>query len=301
VRWNEYDPTALPRIISRDWALKAGYSPDAIKYLLATGRWTRILPRTYLTSDTMTWADRLRAATTFAGPGALLSGAAALCDRGLASVRRPGSILVLAPPGAGPHSTQWVRVRRSDRPMARALHPGPPRVSDARAIADLAIELRRVDDVRALVADAVRTRLCTPDELVDELVAGPRRGSAHFRQAIEEVGAGAWSAPEARAATLLRRAHVPAFKQNRRIDLPGGKWYWADFIWAQLRAILEIDSRKYHELPPDDEHTSDRHIELEILGFTVIHRTPRFIRFNPDRFVDQVSRWLSARTLELAR
>jgi very-short-patch-repair endonuclease len=135
--------------------------------------------------------------------------------------------------------------------MTRALHPGPPRVSDARA--------------------------------------------------IEEIAAGAWSAPEARAATLLRRGHVPPFKQNRRIDLPSGKWYWADFIWAQLQAILEIDSRQYHSLPPDDEHTSDRQIELEILGYSVIHRTPTFIRHNPDRFVDEVSRWLAARASHAVR
>jgi hypothetical protein len=60
MHWDAYDPTALPRITSRADALKAGYSPDAIKYLLATGRWTRLLPRTYLTSDTLTWVDRLR-------------------------------------------------------------------------------------------------------------------------------------------------------------------------------------------------------------------------------------------------
>ena len=47
------------------------------------------------------------------------------------------------------------------------------------------------------------------DELEAELRHGPQRGSAHLRQAIEETRGGAWSAPEARAATLLRRGGLP--------------------------------------------------------------------------------------------
>ena len=43
------DPTALPRIISREEAIRHGVAPHVIERRLAAGRWQRILPRTYLT------------------------------------------------------------------------------------------------------------------------------------------------------------------------------------------------------------------------------------------------------------
>ncbi len=293
------DPTTPPRILTWTQARRLGYTESAVRHLVATGRWQHILPRVYLTSDTLTFHDRLRAAVAFAGPGALLSGAAALDDLGLRSVTRPVSVLVLVPGDRAPRSVEWVRIRPSDRQMTRALLPGPPRATVGRSTADLALELAREDDVRALVADVVRRDLCTVDELADELRHGPRRGSAFFRTAIDEVGQGAWSAPEARAATLLRRAQVPRFKQNRRIDLPDGRWLFVDFLWTELRAVLEIDSDTHHALAGDADGTADRHIALETLGFTVVHRTPAFIIRRPRAFVTGIEAWLAARAREL--
>lgn len=293
------DPTAPPRIVSRQDAHRLGYTDRAIAHQLGIGRWRRVLPHTYLTSDTLTWDDRLRAATTYAGEGALLSGAAALCDRGLTSVTRPATILVLVPAGRDARRCAWVRVRPSARPVVRALMPGPPRVAEARAVADLALERRHLDDVRALVAEAVRRRLCTVDELAAELRHGPRRGSAFLRQAIDEVGGGAWSAPEARAATLLRQAGAPPFKQNRRINLADGSYFYVDFLWRELRAVLEINSDVHHALAGDADGTSDRHLVLETNGYSVIHRTPRYVIKRPQLFVDGVLAWLAARRREL--
>ncbi|MGN6609002.1 MAG: hypothetical protein ACTHMS_18570 [Jatrophihabitans sp.] len=159
------DPTALPRILSWDGALALGLTRRAIQHRVTTGRWRRVLPRTYLTVDTMTWSDRQAAATTFAGADALLTGAAALADDGLRSVARPSVLLMLVPYGRAPRSTGFVRVRRVERMPARALLPGPARVAPARAVTDLAVETRRLDDVRTLVSQAVRARLCTIEEL----------------------------------------------------------------------------------------------------------------------------------------
>jgi very-short-patch-repair endonuclease len=293
------DPSAVPRILSRADAHRFGYTDDAIKHRLATGVWQLVLPRTLLTSDTLLWEDRQRAAVCFAGRQALLSGAGALCDLGIRAVSRPARVLVLVPPDRAPRSTGWVRIRPSARPVRRALLPGPPRVELARAVADLALELRRLDDVRAVVAEVVRTDRCTIAELTAELRHGPQRGSAHLRQAIDEVAAGAWSAPEARAATLMRRHQLPRFEQNARIDLPGGRWVIVDFLWRALRAVLEIDSDTHHALTGDARRTADRHLALETLGFSVVHHTPAYVSQQPWAFVDGVHTWLRARAAEL--
>jgi hypothetical protein len=286
----------LPRVLSRAQANLRGYSDTAIAHQLRIGRWRLVLPHTFLTSDTLTWDDRLQAAATFAGEGALLSGRAALGDLGMRSVSRPGRILVLVPAGRQPRSVDWVQVRPSERPMRRALLPGPPRVAVARAITDACIGVRRQDDVRALVADAVRLKLCTIDELAAELRHCPRRGSAFLREAIDEVGGGAWSAPEARAATMMRRAGFPRFTQNATLILPDGTTYIADFLWEELRAILEIDSDAHHTLAGGDgDHTGDRHIDLETFGYSVVHRTPRLIVKEPERFLRGIRGWLASR------
>lgn len=185
------EPAALPRVMTRREALAWGMSRHAIDRRVAGGRWRRILPHTYLTVDTLTWPDKLTAAIAFAGSGSLLSGAAVLSDAGFHAVRRPESVLVLVPHQSGARSTGWVRVRRTHRLPEVALEPGPPRVPVARAVADHALNVRWLDDIRALVAEAVRRDMCSVAELAAELDAGPRHGSALLRRALAEVARGA--------------------------------------------------------------------------------------------------------------
>jgi very-short-patch-repair endonuclease len=167
-------------------------------------------------------------------------------------------------------------------------------------VADYALQLRWLDDVRAVVAEAARRGLCSVDEVAVELDAGPRHGSALLRRALADVAGGAWSAPEARAARLLRAAGIPPFEQNTRIELPGGRHYVVDFLWRELHAILEIDSVEHHLDPADWAATMDRHLALETLGFSVAHRPPSAVRDHPQRFVHEISAWLASRAALLA-
>jgi hypothetical protein len=295
-----YDSAALPRVLGRSDALRLGLSRDAIDRSVAAGRWRRVLPHTYLTVDTITWPDRVAAALAFAGRGAMLSGAAALTFSEMRSVARPNSILVLVPAGNRARSVDWVRVRATSRLPEPDGWYGPRRASVARAVADHALGLRRLDDVRTVVAEVVRRQLCTITEMAANLEAGPRRGSAHFRRALAEVNGGAASAPEARAASALTTAGVPLFEQNARIDLPGGGYYVADFLWREYRAILEIDSEEYHLNPADWRATMDRHLALTTLGYSVVHRPPSAVLQDPERFVTEIRAWLRRRAAECA-
>lgn len=290
----------LPRVLSLEQALARGYSRRAIEHRLAHGRWHRVLPHTYLTGSTLTWTDRCNAALSFAGPDSLLTGAAALADLGLRSVRRPDRLLLLVPRASRVRPAGWVRIRRTDRMPERTLLPGPRRADLARAVADLALERRRLDDVRALVIQAVRANLCTLDELAVQLAEGPRQHSAHLRRALRDAGMGAWSAPEARAAVLLRTANVPPFEANATVVVDGHV-LTVDFLWRTLRAVLEIDSDEHHwEQPQDRDKTLRRASLLETGAYTVLSRRPAWIRDNPRQFVIDVQRWLEARAAELA-
>jgi len=287
------DSTATPRVVTWEQALAIGFTPAAVRHQLRIGRWTRILPRVYLTSDVLTWPDRLDAALAYAGDGALLSGAAALVEDGLRCVDRPSKVLVLTP--AFSESVAWVRVRNPAHAATRRLMPGAARVTTARAIVDLGVELRWLDDVRALVAEAVRRSMCSVVELMEELRHAPRRGSAHLRTAIDEMAGGAWSAPEASTATLLRTNGIRGFEQNARIDLHNGRRVYVDFLWRDQRAVLEIDSIEHHFSPGDIDDTMSRHIALETAGFSVVHRSPLAIRRDPLGFVADIQAWLASR------
>jgi hypothetical protein len=61
-------------------------------------------------------------------------------------------------------------------------------------VADAAWQLTSLDDVRAVVADALSSGRCTLDELATELDEGPIRGSALFRSALADLAAEASAA-----------------------------------------------------------------------------------------------------------
>jgi hypothetical protein len=294
------DLDALPRILTRADATARGFTRGAIEHRLRTGAWRRVLPRTFLTGDTLTESDRWLAALAFAGHGAALSGAAALRASGVRRITEPARVLVLVPPPNRSLSHLWLEVRRTLRPIVRELWHGPARVEVSRATSDYALTMRRLDDVRTLVARVVQDQRCTVAELGAELEAGPRRGSRFFRQALTEVGWGAASAPEAEAAQVLRRAGITGFVQNATLALPDGTTRVVDFYWPRLRACLEIDSVEWHFDRADWTGTWDRHLDLSKFGYSVIHRPPSALR-DKARFAQDVRDWLAGREADLAR
>lgn len=292
------DRDVLPRVLTRAMAEDLGVGRRGLEHRLVRRRWRRVHPRVYATVDSLTERDRMDAALLFAGDGAALSGAAALRASEIPGVAMPATVLVLVPPANRTRSTRGVQVRRTLRPIVPEQWTGPRRVEVSRAAADESLRLRRIDDVRALVARVVQGGHCTVDELAAELVAGPRQGSAHLRRALEEVGWGVESAPEAKAARILRRAGVTGWKPNVVLRLPDGTRRRVDFYWAALRAALEIDSREWHVEPEDWSGTWDRHLDLAKAGIAAIHRPPSAL-IDEAGFVRDVRAWLAARESEL--
>ena len=254
-RWLSGEPIPqLPRVATRAEALAAGVGAAAIGYRCRTGAWQRLAPAVYLTASPATAADRMRAALLHGGPRAVVTGAAVLRILGLRSVPEPDSELVLVPSSCASATWGRIRVRRTDRMPQPVIRAGLTLAPAARAVADHVVELRRPDRVQAVVAEVVQRGLCAVNDLAAELESGPRRGSRLFREALEAVGYGAHSVPEARAGRLLRRAGVVGFEQNAELWVAGRRLV-ADFMWRDLAAILEIDSTEYHLSPIDHERT----------------------------------------------
>jgi len=297
----------LPRILDGTQAHEVGISAQTIRTELARERWQAFTRGLYLTSpERPRRSDWAVAGLRIAGPGSALSGWDALRARGLGADRPPiDEVLIIAERGTH-RVVGKARVRPSTRPVTTVRLPladaitAVPMVGAARAVADTALTYRTFRPVRALVTAAVQRRLCTPDELEAELEAGPQNGSAHLRDALEDVFGGVESISEAELADLVRAGRYPRVEYNVPIlTWDGTHIATADALWRELRAGLEVNSKKYHFYEGTWYSTMQRHNALTRRGLSLTHYAPREIRSEPARVGNEVEEWLRMRATEL--
>lgn len=234
------------------------------------------------------------AALLYAGEGSLITGLAALRHF---KIRVPDDprVDVLIPAGRRRSSRDFVVVHRTTRMPGLSAGYGPIHfVSAQRAVADAALGLRRLGDVRAVAAGAVQPGWCTVAALAGELEAGPRQGSGLLRVALAELADGVRSAAEGDLRTLIRRARLPAPRFNVGLYADGQLVAVADAWWPQAGLVVEVDSREWHLAPADWERTMRRHALLTALGVLVLHFSPRQIRDEPEMVIAAIQAALEA-------
>jgi hypothetical protein len=271
-------------VITRTQALAGGLSRHALRHRLRSGgSWQPVLPGVYLTvTGTPTRAQREMAAILYGGRYTVITGIAALRYHRMPGAE-PDSIDILIPATKKRQSVSGVMVHRTTHMPKQVM--GPPLVNyalPARAAADAARWLTDLREVRALVAGAVQNRLCTIDQLAEELHAGGPRDSALLRTVLAEVSSGARSAPEAELRVLIRTAGLPMPMFNPRLYLLDGTFIAKpDAWWPEAGVAIEVDSRRWHIDPGDWERTMDRHTELGQHSIVTLHFTPHKIRTDP--------------------
>jgi hypothetical protein len=293
------EPLALQKLIrqqdsvvSRAQALRAGLSRHAIGYRLRDGGpWRSLLPAVYLTlSGAPSQAQRETAAVLYAGPHAMITGAAALRFYEFEQIPRQDGDFVdlLVPARLQRSSAGCVRVHRtSHMPPMWAKGPSARRYAcPARAVVDTARWLTDLREVRALVGDAVQNRHCAIAQLADELRAGGTPNGALLRKVIAEAANGVRSAPEAELRDLIIKARMPLPLFNPRLYLPSGRFIACpDAWWPEAGVAIEIDSRQWHMAPDDWERTMTRHSDLGQYGIVTLHATPHQLRTAPAPFL----------------
>ena len=243
------------------------------------GPWQRLLPGLYLAvTGTPTRRQLEIAALRYAGPGAVITGIAALRRDG---VRVPESsiITVLIPRGRTREDRSFVRVWPTTRmPEYRLVDGAVEYTHAARAVADAARELESFRDYRAVLADAVQRRRCKVEGLARELTKTPVRHSGWLRRALAEVADGVRSVAEGDLRTLIRRAGLPAPLFNARLYAGRDFLAVADGWWPEAGVAAEVDSREWHLSPEDWERTVRRSARMSGHGILVLHFTPQQIR-----------------------
>jgi very-short-patch-repair endonuclease len=288
----------MPSVVTRGQALATGLSDHAIRHRLRTGRWQRLLRGVYLTASGAPTSDQLHsAALAYVGNGAMLTGLSALARHGVRAAGNPRYVHVLAPDHLRVRSTGFVLVTRTTRPPEPTDYVDGMTVAPvARAVVDACLRLVDPDRVRAVVAEPVQRWLCSVADIADWLALAPSRGSALTRRALEEIQLGAHSAAEAKVGRLLRLAGIQPFEQNVEVHaVDGTRLARGDFVWRELRAVLEVDSIAYHLSPDDQRRTQQRHNRLQAGGWAVLHYAPAAIRDNPDKVVAEVRAFLAVR------
>jgi hypothetical protein len=169
------DFAALPRVVTLAEAEAQGFPFHVVRRRVRRGTWQRLAPGVYCTDPPVQQVDHLAAASKHGGPGAVVSGTAAVRAYGFRTAPIPDHELLLVPLRCGARSHGRIIVRRSARLPAAEPRPGPPLAPAPRAVIDHARTLPRLDDVRAVVAEAVERAFCTSQELLWEVERGGRR------------------------------------------------------------------------------------------------------------------------------
>jgi len=231
----------------------------------------------------------------YAGPGSLITGPAALRCHHLGTAE-PDLIDVLVPAARQRQDAGFVRLHRTGRMPERIWDRGPIRyVPPARAVADTARGMSSLRDVRAVVASAVQRRACQVRDLAAELNAGPKHGSALFRQALADVADGIRSTAEADLKDLLARARIPLPLFNPALYAKDGTFIARpDAWWPELGIAIEVDSREWHLSPEDHEHTLARGRRMGRHQIIVLRFTPKKIRSEAASVAEEIRRTLEA-------
>lgn len=247
------------------------------------GPWrTLLLGLVQLDSGRTTGPQRIRATFLHAGTGAMLTGISGARMHGVSKVPGDTRVHVLVSARRHVMSRDFALVTRSTRlPTSREIG-GLPVAPLARCLVDAATRLDDVDAVRAMMADAVQMRLCSVEDLVEELSQPRRPGTALARRVLVEIADGIRSAAEAWARDLVLRSGLPAPKWNVELrDELGRSLGVVDAYWEEAGLAWEIQSRTFHLSPQALKRDVQKLAGLAAAGVTVFPSAATDLRDEP--------------------
>jgi hypothetical protein len=263
-------------------ALAAGMSAAAIRRR-ADRSWQHVVGKVYAGfTGELSERQRYRAGLLHGGPDALLSHCSALRVRGVVAGTTDKRVHITVPITRNPRSEGFVVVHRTRRPPAPRSITGLPVTRVDRAVVETAVALSSANDVRALVAEVLRSQLTDRNNLVAAAVAAQIPGVTVLAKVLRDMDGSAWSAPEAELLELLVRGGLPRPLVNQPVVV-GGRTVIPDLRWG--RVVVELDSQRWHASPADWAATLERHNLLTEAGYVVLHVSPRQLRDDPSGVV----------------
>jgi very-short-patch-repair endonuclease len=268
-------------VIARRQLVALGFTDDAIRHRISRGRLRSIWRGVYAVGrPELTRHGRWMAAVLACGSNAVLSHKTAAVLWGIRP-SGPAFIEVCVPP-------RTFRRYRGIRIHRRALtiedvtrHERIPVTSPAQTLIDLGLILAP-GALEATINEADKLGLIDPEAL--RAAAERRRGCAGTR-AIKAVldrrtFALTESELERRFLALVRRAGMPQLLTQQRVN-----GFRVDFVWPELRLIVETDGLRYHRTPAQQSRDRVRDQAHAVAGFTALRFTHAQVRFDPEHVI----------------
>ncbi len=291
VDWNALAWSAPHNVLSLRELMELGVPGRTIADRCSrTGPWTRLLPGVVMfSSGTPTWHQLLDAALRYAGPRAVVTGAAGIRLHGLHRGPQSDVVHILTPEPRQRASHSIVVIERTTRMPVATNRAGFPVAPAARSVMDCVRRISDADQVRAIIAESVQRGAVTTTDLTSELRLSPSRGTALPRMVLEEVSAGVRSTAEAWGRGLLSSSDLPTARWNIDIHDERGTFLARPDAWFDDVALAwEIDSYEFHLSPADYARTLARHAAMTAAGIVVVHTLPSRVRTEPNAVLSEL-------------
>ncbi|WP_245193330.1 hypothetical protein [Amycolatopsis alba] len=252
--------------------------------------WQRLLPGVLLLhSGTPTRRQLVDAALLYAGPDAVVTGAASCRRQGLRALPdHPFRVHLLVPLEHKIGGSGHVIVERTIRMPQPIVEAGVPMAPLVRSVLDESRRLGSRRDVSSLLSDAVQCGVSL-SELFAELDAGSSRGTAIPREALHRIADGARSAAEVDAMTVWRTSGLPEPLWNHELRDENGEYIATpDGYFVAARLAWEIDSYDFHFGKQQYAATVARNARYAAAGIAVLQTLPSRLRTEPKRVADEL-------------
>lgn len=261
-------------------AAAAGVSPEAVRWRVRTGRWSRVAPGVFALAGTAcTWRQKTMAAVLAAGPGAVASHttAAALYDLSCCPFK---GVEITVPRGKSPRSKLAVVHTSTQLDSADvASIASIPVTRPARTLVDLAGRVDKTVLGEAL-DDALIRRLTTLERLnrrAKVLGGTGRDGTSVLRDVLAAWAEG--DMPEGVAEMrmvrrLLANGQPKPILQYQVRDPTGRFLARLDAAYPEVRVGLEMNGFRWHATPLGYSRDQERLRRLAALGWLVLPATP---------------------------
>jgi len=282
---------AQDQVVHRDQALACGLTPAVIKHRVRIGRWP--LPEVYIAhGGDPTRRQLLIAALLYGGTEAAIDGADACRYHGIRGVPTDDSAVHVVVPDDSPvRSRGFVVVRRTKSPIVIVSTDRVRCVDAATAVISATRRMKQPRRVLAVLSEALQTNRVTYDDLVRAHVQGSPRNSRLTDDALEALGAGVRSVPEADFRALaVASAVLPPLEFNVWLRLESGRTVCVDALIAASAVVHETSGRQAHAREDLFEDMQERHDALTASGFVVLHNPPSRIRRRGREVLAQVER-----------
>lgn len=281
-------------VVSRAQAIRAGLSPDMIKFRVRSGRWQQLHPGVYATFSGIPGRGAwLWAALLAAGPGAVLSYQTAAELNGL-SDEPTSPIHVTVPAQRHLIAVSGVYLHRSGRAGEAVLGGSrPPRTRVEETVLDLTQTAKTFDDVCGWVTRAIARELTDETRLNAAMKARQRlRWRADLHELIVAAAGGDHSVLEFRYHRDVERAHrLPESARQVAFTTRDGRRGRRDRVYSEHGVVIELDGRLAHR-PEDKWRDKTRDNAAAVAGKQTLRYGWAQVKWQPCATAAEVARVL---------